>query len=308
MKKVLVYAISVIGGLVILIVGAVAVRQVVANSQIAREWQVIPASAPGLGNTSKLEILPIYDANGGGGNTEPGFGVSYLVRTDSATVLMDLGNNPAESAELPAVHNLAALGVDWADIDAIVISHPHPDHTGGTQAWQDKTISFGNYAGDLSAMAVYVPAPLAYSGAKLIYSAEPVLVAKDIATTGVISYPEVFPLSVLEPKGHEQALVFNVTGKGLVLVTGCGHPTLEKLVSRAETLFGQPVVGIVGGLHYQDMDSQALQSHIQFLQSRNPVLVALSPHDSGPEAIAAWQAAFPDTYQSVRLGEAIQFP
>ena len=72
-----------------------------------------------------------------------------------------------------------------------------------------------------------------------------------MATTGVISYPEVWPLSLRDPKGYEQALVVHVAGQGLVLITGCGHPTLERLVIRAESLYDLPVVGVVGGLHYE---------------------------------------------------------
>ncbi len=127
-------------------------------------------------------------------------------------------------------------------------------------------------------------------------------------TTGVLSYPELFPLSLLDPVGHEQGLIVNVAGQGPVLITGCGHPTLEKMVARTEALLGQPVAGVVGGLHYQGIGAEALQQHVQFLAARQPSLVALSPHDSGPEELAAFQTAFPDTYESVRVGETIQFP
>ncbi len=306
--KVLLYAVGIVVGLTVLVVAFVAIQQAVARGQITREWQAAPPPPAGLQSTTRLEILPVYDVESAVADTVPGFGVSYLVRTDAATVLLDLGNNPAESAQLPAVHNLAALGVDWADIDAIVISHPHPDHVGGSAAWQENTLSFGDYAGDLSSMQIYTPVAMAYPGAKLIYSAKPSLVASDIATTGVISYPEIFPLSLLQPIGHEQALVVNVAQRGLVLITGCGHPTVEKLVARAESLFGLPVVGIVGGLHLQQSSSQTLQPSIQFLQARNPGLIAISPHDSSGQALSALRSAFPDAYQSVRVGEAIRFP
>jgi 7,8-dihydropterin-6-yl-methyl-4-(beta-D-ribofuranosyl)aminobenzene 5'-phosphate synthase len=306
--KLLLYALGIVVGLVVVAAAFVVIRQAVARGQIAREWQAAPAALAGLQPTTALEVLPIYDVESAAANIQPGYGVSYLVRTDTATVLLDLGNKPDQAAELPAVHNLAALGVDWAGIDAIVISHPHPDHVGGTAAWQQRSISFGDYTGDLSRMPVYTPIEMTYAGASLTHSAQPVLVASDIATTGVIPYPEIFPLSVLQPIGHEQALVVNVAGRGLVLITGCGHPTLEKLVTRAESLFGLPVVGVVGGLHLQQSSSEALQPGIELLQARNPGLIALSPHDSSAGALAAFQSAFPDAYHPVRVGEAIRFP
>ncbi len=308
MKKFLVTAFLVLIGLVALSVVFFAVRQISANAQIAREWQITPTSIPSLQTTGRVEIIPLYDEDTTDASFQFGHGVSYLIRTDSATILMDLGNNPSESAQLPSIQNMQALGIAWKDIDAILISHPHPDHVGGPTAWQNKTLSFGNFTGDLSQTPIYTPIPMMYAGATLIYSPEPTSISPDIATTGVLSYPDVFPLSIYNPIGHEQALVIHIAGKGLVLITGCGHPTVEKLVSRAETLYGQPVVGIVGGLHYDGASLEIVQQHIQFLESRTPELVALSPHDSSKEALASFQSAFPEAYQFVRVGKAIQFP
>jgi 7,8-dihydropterin-6-yl-methyl-4-(beta-D-ribofuranosyl)aminobenzene 5'-phosphate synthase len=221
---------------------------------------------------------------------------------------MDLGNNPAESPQLPSLQNMQSLGIPWEGVNAIVISHPHPDHMGGVKAWQNKTISFGDFTGDLSGMPVYVPTSLTHSVATLIQSPEPTLISRDIATTGVISHPEVFPISLSNPKGHEQGLVIHVAGQGLVMITGCGHPGMERLVTRAEALFGEQVVGVVGGLHYEKVSTDEVRAHIQFLEARQPTLIALSPHDSSPQALNAFQSAFSGAYQLIRVGEAIQFP
>lgn len=308
MKKMLLYSLVVLFGLVVLSVLFFTVRQALANAQIEREWQAVPASIPNLETTTRLEIIPLYEEDRPDESFDFGHGVSYLIRTDSATILMDIGNNPAESAKLPSLQNMQALGIAWDEIDAIVISHPHPDHVGGVKAWQNKTISFGDFTGDLSKMPIYVPIPMTYPGATLIHTSEPTLISTDIGTTGVISYPEVFPLSLFNPKGYEQGLVINVAGEGLVMLTGCGHPTMEKLVSRTEALYGQQVVGVVGGLHYEGASTEDIKPHIQFLQPRQPRLIALSPHDSSPETLEAFQSAFSEAYQFVRVGEAIQFP
>jgi len=308
MKKILLYSLFVLVGLVIFATLFFTVRQAIANTQIRGDGQVVPASIPNLETTTRLEIIPLYEEASAEESFDFGHGVSYLIRTDSATILMDLGNNPAESVHLPALQNMQILGIAWEEIDAVVISHPHPGHTGGLKAWQDKTLSFGDFTVDLSEMPIYVPIPLTFSGAEIIHSAEPTLIGKDIATTGVISYPEVFPLSLFNPKGYEQGLVIHVTGQGLVMITGCGHPTMEKLVTRAEELYGEQVVGVVGGLHYEKISAEDAQSHIQFLESRQPKLIALSPHDSSPEALAAFHLAFSEAYQFIKVGEAIQFP
>ena len=84
-----------------------------------------------FGSTKNLVILPLVDwpvANDGLAGES---GVAYLVRTDDATILFDVGMNAQEEDPSPLLRNMRRLDVDLRQIDAIVISHPHGDHTGG---------------------------------------------------------------------------------------------------------------------------------------------------------------------------------
>lgn len=308
MKKILLYSLFILIGLVVFATLLFTIRRGIANAQIEREAQVIPTSVLNLEPTTRLEILPLYENDSADESFDFGHGVSYLIRTDTSTILMDLGYNPDESEGVPALQNMQKLGITWQEIDALVISHPHPDHMGGVKAWQNKSLSLGEFPVDRNQMPIYVPIPMGSSAGTIVYSAEPTLISKEMATTGVISFPEVFPVNLFDPKGQEQGLVIKVAGEGLVLITGCGHPTLERLVDRAEALYGGEVVGVVGGLHYGAASIQDLQPHIQFLEPRQPRLIALSPHDSDPEALAAFHLAFSEAYRFVKVGEAIQFP
>ena len=47
----------------------------------------------------------------------------------------------------------------------------------------------------------------------------------------------------------EQAMVVNVRGFGLVLVTGCGHPRIERTLAACELALDLPMRAVVGGLH-----------------------------------------------------------
>lgn len=308
MKKFLLYTLIALVALITLTAVFFGTRVGIANAQSKREWQRVPGSIPPLETTSQLEIIPLYENDRADESLEQGHGVSYLIRTDSATILLDLGNNPAESAGLPSLRNLQALGIPRDEIDAIMVSHPHPDHVGGIKAWQNKTIAMNDFKGNLGNLKIYTPILLTVPGATTIHSAEPTLLSLDMATTGTIPYPEVFPIYLFDAKGYEQGLVIDVAGEGLVVVTGCGHPSLEKLVTRAEALYGGKVVGVVGGLHYGEASPEEVQHHIKFLESRHPKLIALSPHDSGPAVVDEFASAFPEAYQYIRVGEAIQFP
>jgi 7,8-dihydropterin-6-yl-methyl-4-(beta-D-ribofuranosyl)aminobenzene 5'-phosphate synthase len=283
-------------------------RQVVAMREIEQEWQAFPEAAFELGTTTSLQILPLYEKAGDTEKYTIGHGVSYLIRTDNVTLLLDVGNNPDNSAEAPFLQNMRAMGIEWGEVNTIVISHAHPDHIGGVDAWSKEQILLGSQPVNLGARLVYAPVNLKGSDLIIALDPAPVSIAPGVATMGIVAYQEGLPFSLRDPKGGEQSIVVNVAGQGLVIITGCGHPTLEQLVTRAEAVFDAPVIGVVGGLHFQNISEQAAQEHIQFLAERSPALVALSPHDSSADVISYFEEAFPESYQHIRVGETIYFP
>jgi len=48
---------------------------------------------------------------------------------------------------------------------------------------------------------------------------------------------------------QEQALAINVANKGIVVIVGCGHQTVPRILERTEALFDEPIYGLIGGLH-----------------------------------------------------------
>jgi len=306
MKKIIFVTLLTLAGLSVATLLFFIVRTMTVQREIDRSWNAMPENIPELESTSRLEIIPLYEEARTSDDFVSGHGVSYFIRTDQSTILMDVGNNPDGLEVAPFMQNMQAMGIDWNEIGRIVLTHPHPDHMGGVTAWQENRVSFGKLPGGIGERMIFVPTDLAFQGA--VHITIPTLPGPDVATTGVIFYAENWPLSLYHAKGAEQALVIHVAGQGLVLISGCGHPGLEKLVERAETMYGLPVVGVVGGLHYEGLTADDVQPHIQYLQSRQPVLVALSPHDSSPEALTAFHSAFPSVYHTLTVGEVVQFP
>src|SRR5512145_2727303 len=85
----------------LLFVGIAFTRLQLAKSEIRQQVQTLSQAAPVLiGETATLEILPLYEKAGQEG-LESGHGVSYLIRTDSATILFDLGNNLTAASPSP---------------------------------------------------------------------------------------------------------------------------------------------------------------------------------------------------------------
>ena len=120
-------------------------------------------------------------------------------------------------------------------------------------------------------------------------------------------------------------MAVNVSGKGIVLILGCGHQTLPRVLERAEALFDQPIYGLVGGLHYavttakgigykymgngrvpwKPYSMEDISYNINMLKIRDPKLVGVSPHDSCDDVIAEFRNAFGEAYRSIEVGKKI---
>ena len=285
----------------------VAVRLFISQAQVQSDRDALAGAAPlAIGETQTLEILPLYEGATSHPGLHSGLGVSYLVKTDTATILLDLGNNPTDTSLSPLEQNMAALGISLDEVDLIVISHTHYDHTGGPK-WQ-KQGSFsigGDRQTPLGDRPIYVPESLTYPGSAPIVVREPRKIAEGVAVTGAIPFQYPFPAWLAIPGGVEQALIVNVKGLGAVVITGCGHMGLDSLLAHSQAQIAAPVAGIVGGLHKGNADAQALRPDIQLLDKLHPVIVAISPHDTRAAGLAAFREAFPVAYRPIAVGTAL---
>jgi len=87
--------------------------------------------------------------------------------------------------------------------------------------------------------------------ANLITEKEPVAVTKDIYTTGLMGRDTGIGTDTAI---EEQALVIKGK-KGLVILTGCAHPGVGKIIERVKDLFGDDIYALIGGLHdFRDLE------------------------------------------------------
>jgi 7,8-dihydropterin-6-yl-methyl-4-(beta-D-ribofuranosyl)aminobenzene 5'-phosphate synthase len=279
----------------------------------------------GVGSTKSLEVMPLIDWRTKDEGLIVETGVSYLVRTDGNTILFDTGLNSGEEDPSPLLRNMRKLGVKLNEIDTIFITHNHEDHVGGVKWAKDKTFSVTGRQDPLSGIKVYVPTEMTYPDLKPVYARDPMVIGEGIASTGTIANSLYF-FGFTE----EQSLAVNVDGKGIVLIVGCGHQTIPRLLERAKALFDEPIYGLIGGLHYPVMGGprevygyavhkyvgtgkppweqvtvEELTANIELLKDLNLRLVALSPHDSSDVSMKAFRDAFPDAYRNLRVGEPI---
>ena len=191
--------------------------------------------------------------------TKSGFqgdpGVAYLIKTNSGTLLFDVGFGPASPT---LSHNAAKLGVDFSTVDAVVISHLHPDHMGGMEAFKARSVRIPRELGELKGKRCFLPdiAETRDFDAEVVRA--PKMLTAGIGTTGPLAR-SLFFLELCE----EQALVARIRDKGLVVITGCGHPTVEVILEMVGRLSSEPIHAIAGGIHFPVTQSRSQRRGIQ---------------------------------------------
>lgn len=200
------------------------------------------------------------------------WGLSVLVETDNLNVLFDTGSS------VSAVSNGDLLGVRWSQIDAIVLSHGHYDHTGGLREvlkrankqirviahpdiWAKKCIQLSKEEPPDYIGIPFHKTELENLGAQFQLTTEPVWLSDRVVSSGEIpmttDYETIDPwLCVREgseylpdPVADDQAL-FIKTSLGLVVVLGCAHRgTVNSLRHARKVTSAGSMHTVVGGMH-----------------------------------------------------------
>lgn len=180
----------------------------------------------------KVTLISVYDNYQVDPRLKTAWGFGTVVKTPQDVILFDTGG----SSEI-LLSNLEALGIAPASINKVVISHIHGDHLGGLQGFLETN----------SNVTVFIPrsfprsvkAMITKKGATCVEISGPRKIADCIYTTGELYGPP-----------QEQSLIIDST-KGLIVITGCAHPGVVSIVTKAEELMKRDKVYlVVGGFHH----------------------------------------------------------
>ena len=254
-------------------------------------------------------------------------GLAYLITLNQqgrlTRILMDAANDP-----LPLFNNLEALGHTPEEIDAVVVSHGHPDHYGGLLGFLSKRLGslpiylhedtyfpklFLTPRGRIGPWTLE-PDRLTQAGGELQENRGPLMILDQVLLTGTVErttdYEKGLPVfkrlqqdqEEPDPFSDEQALVAHVEGRGLVVIGGCSHPGIVNMVKYAQKLTGvQKVALIMGGFHLTAGGEDLIQNTIQGLKEINPELI-IAGHCTGFRALTKLAAAFPDNFMVSCVG------
>jgi 7,8-dihydropterin-6-yl-methyl-4-(beta-D-ribofuranosyl)aminobenzene 5'-phosphate synthase len=277
-----------------------------------------PAAAAG---TDGVRITILYDAFGKPSALKKDWGYAAFVEYGGKRILFDTGDNPTILAD-----NARAKGVDLSRLDFAVLSHRHSDHMGGLdfllRVNPKVTIfapkeNFGIYGSSLPGTfyrrdASLPPEKRYYDGAPppvmQFGSAWPRAHFELIDGTREIA-PGIHLISLVSDKPgtlelRELSLAID-TPDGLVLVVGCSHPGIEKILDAAAAI-DRHVHVVFGGLHLVTASDPDVAAAVASLHDTWKVDYVAPGHCTGEPAFTALEKAFGDRYVYAGLGSRLK--
>jgi 7,8-dihydropterin-6-yl-methyl-4-(beta-D-ribofuranosyl)aminobenzene 5'-phosphate synthase len=254
-------------------------------------------------------------------------GLSYYVETvvqgKTSACMFDYGLDP-----VGVMNNIALLGLDIGKANAFGLSHGHYDHYMGAVSILKQNQSriaerTPFYVGEEAFSRRYSLRPgriepddlgqlrsedIEALGLKVVEVKRPMEIIPGAHLTGkierVTTYEKV-PPTLLIQRGEkpeqddfrgEQALFFNVKGKGLVVISSCAHVGIVNTVKHAQKIAGTDKVhAIMGGCHLANAKPEVIQNTVADIKAMKPNYI-VPAHCTGFEAIVALSREMPNEF------------
>ena len=248
-------------------------------------------------------------------------GFSCHIETDHHQFLLDTGQG------LGIIRNAALLKKNLNDLDGIILSHGHWDHTGGLERILENTSPKKVYAhpdiftlrysekdGGIKFSGIrqrrkYLEA----LGAEFILTKEFSEIAEGIFLTGEVPRKNDYEINpdsqfifdengerIPDPLLDDNTVVID-SPKGLVVILGCAHAGIVNILDFVTATLNKSIYAVIGGTHLKPANEDRLKRTIEVLKEYHIKHIGVS-HCTGPEKSAVLYNEFKDKFFFANAG------
>ena len=246
------------------------------------EQEQNPVPVPALNEPA---IKVVHDNYPCADSLRTAWGFSALITGPAKTILFDTGSDGDLLLE-----NMARLQIEPAGIDTVVLSHIHGDHTGGLTGFLKANARVEVYLP--RSFPARVKDVVREYGATMVEVDAPQEICPNLYTTGILGRLV-----------KEQTLVIR-TQRGLVVLTGCAHPGIARIVEEVRSLHPENILLVMGGFHLEWATMGKVERIIAALKEQGVQYVAPT-HCSGERARHLFQQQYGQGYIEAGVGKTI---
>jgi 7,8-dihydropterin-6-yl-methyl-4-(beta-D-ribofuranosyl)aminobenzene 5'-phosphate synthase len=231
-------------------------------------------------------------------------GISFLIEYQGTKILFDTGQSDA------FIKNAEIMQLNLKDVNHIVLSHGHYDHSGGFPSMVDLTDRFKLWLGTGFFTPKYGKRNDSYEflGNNFKedflqdHSIDYTFVKDDVTQIVpniyiVTNFPRVNENEVINPRFvllekdgftadpfTDEVLIAIDTPKGLVVLLGCSHPGMKNMLDAVKKHFNKEIYAVLGGTHLVEANDVCLKESLDYLKSGDIDIIGVS-HCTGPNAM-----------------------
>jgi len=249
-------------------------------------------------------------------------GWSVLLENEKARFLIDTGQGKA------LLNNATVFGEDLNNLDGVILSHHHFDHTGGLlpllqntgkqrifahpdlfkESYSligERTLAIGN---------PYAKEELDKYSPDYVFNRELTEISENIFLSGEIPRKNDYEKgdarqvvktaanSYIQDKLLDDQSIFVKTTQGIFIILGCSHSGIINILEYAiEKMADERILGVIGGTHLEPQSKDVQDKSIEALKKYNIKRLGVA-HCTGLNVSARLKHEFPETFFFVSTG------